>query len=317
MKEDTCSLGWVPDQEVKNCPVCHVAFGGVLTLRKHHCRQCGRVVCNKCSDNLIDIPGPHSKARVCDPCHKVQQDAKAAQITEDISHNRRVAEVLKANLKEKHQEAEWFRIFVQKVADFGEGEDTFENQEYEDTNAEVVQHTPAGEGTPGKIHQAAIEATVRKNWKKACEALKGFENDIASLSKEAAEVEARLAQQIAERERLQKVVGSLECDLRGFPEVTSTRDMASRKVSTLQQELDGLVYRAAVVSQEMEASAASRNQGYQLGQRLVGSQELDRRCSRRLRACTSSGIQGSRKLWVSMRTTFANCLTRFRQMLAW
>lgn len=45
---------WQPDSEVTNCPICHVQFG--MFLRKHHCRKCGRVVCDRCSPHRITIP---------------------------------------------------------------------------------------------------------------------------------------------------------------------------------------------------------------------------------------------------------------------
>ena len=40
---------WVADDEVKACMCCKASFG--LFIRKHHCRQCGSVVCGDCSSN--------------------------------------------------------------------------------------------------------------------------------------------------------------------------------------------------------------------------------------------------------------------------
>ncbi|KAK2030672.1 FYVE-domain-containing protein [Colletotrichum zoysiae] len=45
---------WQPDAEVTLCPICHVQFS--IFVRKHHCRKCGRVVCNACSPHRITIP---------------------------------------------------------------------------------------------------------------------------------------------------------------------------------------------------------------------------------------------------------------------
>jgi len=39
---------WVPDSERSNCNSCKSKFG--ITLRKHHCRICGEIYCNKCSN---------------------------------------------------------------------------------------------------------------------------------------------------------------------------------------------------------------------------------------------------------------------------
>lgn len=40
-------------------------------IRQHHCRHCGRAVCDKCSVNRINIPimGFEFDVRVCDPCY--------------------------------------------------------------------------------------------------------------------------------------------------------------------------------------------------------------------------------------------------------
>ncbi|KAB8302867.1 hypothetical protein EYC80_006199 [Monilinia laxa] len=45
---------WQPDSEVTQCPICSTSFGWLS--RKHHCRKCGRVVCNSCSPHRITIP---------------------------------------------------------------------------------------------------------------------------------------------------------------------------------------------------------------------------------------------------------------------
>ncbi|RNA41431.1 rabenosyn-5-like [Brachionus plicatilis] len=38
---------WVSDKDVQLCPNCAKTFG--LITRKHHCRLCGAIMCNKCS----------------------------------------------------------------------------------------------------------------------------------------------------------------------------------------------------------------------------------------------------------------------------
>ena len=38
---------WIPDKESHSCMVCQTPF--TLFYRKHHCRKCGRLICEKCS----------------------------------------------------------------------------------------------------------------------------------------------------------------------------------------------------------------------------------------------------------------------------
>lgn len=44
---------WQPDEDVHDCPLCTTAF--TWWTRKHHCRKCGRVVCNACASNNYPI----------------------------------------------------------------------------------------------------------------------------------------------------------------------------------------------------------------------------------------------------------------------
>jgi FYVE/RhoGEF/PH domain-containing protein 5/6 len=57
---------WVPDSEAVRCMICGDKF--TFTQRRHHCRQCGNVVCSKCSAKKKELPG-QGKKRVCDSCY--------------------------------------------------------------------------------------------------------------------------------------------------------------------------------------------------------------------------------------------------------
>ncbi|CAB4069520.1 Pleckstrin homology domain-containing family F member 2,Pleckstrin homology domain-containing family F member 1 homolog,Uncharacterized protein ZK632.12,Pleckstrin homology domain-containing family F member 1 [Lepeophtheirus salmonis] len=60
---------WIPDSEAHSCMVCNKSHFTVLN-RRHHCRQCGAVVCGSCSTNRFLIPSQSSKPiRVCDTCY--------------------------------------------------------------------------------------------------------------------------------------------------------------------------------------------------------------------------------------------------------
>lgn len=41
---------WAPDADANLCMTCGKSFS--LTRRRHHCRLCGRILCNKCSHFL-------------------------------------------------------------------------------------------------------------------------------------------------------------------------------------------------------------------------------------------------------------------------
>ncbi|MDC0678820.1 FYVE zinc finger domain-containing protein [Sorangium atrum] len=71
---------WQEDDLVSRCPLCDRDFS--FTLRRHHCRKCGKVVCDDCSTARKILPSPVPKPsffwsstvetgalRVCDSCN--------------------------------------------------------------------------------------------------------------------------------------------------------------------------------------------------------------------------------------------------------
>ncbi|XP_046387052.1 rabankyrin-5 isoform X1 [Ischnura elegans] len=62
-----------PWEEGDICLECGAKFG--ITIRKHHCRHCGRILCNKCSDRDVPILkfGLNKPVRVCGVCFDVLQ----------------------------------------------------------------------------------------------------------------------------------------------------------------------------------------------------------------------------------------------------
>lgn len=69
---------WQANQEAKTCFGCDRLFN--MYLRRHHCRGCGKLVCDKCSSSRLELPeaygyGP-GKQRVCDSCWKTALNIK-------------------------------------------------------------------------------------------------------------------------------------------------------------------------------------------------------------------------------------------------
>lgn len=57
------NLTWQPDDSVSKCPICYLSF--TIFFRKHHCRNCGRVVCGNCApENGL------RHERVCKDCKR-------------------------------------------------------------------------------------------------------------------------------------------------------------------------------------------------------------------------------------------------------
>uniref|UniRef100_A0A8W4FG30 Early endosome antigen 1 n=1 Tax=Sus scrofa TaxID=9823 RepID=A0A8W4FG30_PIG len=57
---------WAEDNEVQNCMACGKGFS--VTVRRHHCRQCGNIFCAECSAKNALTPSSKKPVRVCDSC---------------------------------------------------------------------------------------------------------------------------------------------------------------------------------------------------------------------------------------------------------
>jgi len=75
---------WVPDKLAPMCMICGTSFS--VIKRRHHCRNCGKVVCGSCSSQKRVIPGLDlsKPERVCKFCYdllEIQLAEKSSQET--------------------------------------------------------------------------------------------------------------------------------------------------------------------------------------------------------------------------------------------
>lgn len=63
---------WTADREASSCANCEKPFN--VARRKHHCRNCGGIFCNACSDNTMPLPSSAKPVRVCDICQTMLLD---------------------------------------------------------------------------------------------------------------------------------------------------------------------------------------------------------------------------------------------------
>ncbi|XP_028651785.1 RUN and FYVE domain-containing protein 2 isoform X1 [Erpetoichthys calabaricus] len=58
---------WLKDKDASHCRLCQAEFS--ISRRKHHCRNCGEIFCNSCSDNELPLPASPKPVRVCNTCY--------------------------------------------------------------------------------------------------------------------------------------------------------------------------------------------------------------------------------------------------------
>ncbi|PIA27853.1 hypothetical protein AQUCO_07500040v1 [Aquilegia coerulea] len=69
---------WVPDEAVNKCTACGTDFGAFV--RRHHCRNCGDIFCDKCTNGRTALTAEENAqpVRVCDRC--------LAEVTQRLSN---------------------------------------------------------------------------------------------------------------------------------------------------------------------------------------------------------------------------------------
>ncbi|KAL3527240.1 hypothetical protein ACH5RR_011896 [Cinchona calisaya] len=74
---------WVPDEAVNKCIACSSVFSAFN--RKHHCRNCGHIFCDKCTQGRIALMADENAhpVRVCDRC--------LAEVTQRLSNIKEAA----------------------------------------------------------------------------------------------------------------------------------------------------------------------------------------------------------------------------------
>jgi len=61
---------WLDNELSDCCLLCQTAFS--FTMRRHHCRRCGMLVCSSCSSKKFSTPsGRETGLRSCDPCFNI------------------------------------------------------------------------------------------------------------------------------------------------------------------------------------------------------------------------------------------------------
>ncbi|XP_018418910.1 PREDICTED: FYVE, RhoGEF and PH domain-containing protein 6 [Nanorana parkeri] len=75
---------WIPDGRATMCMICTSEF--TLTYRRHHCRACGKIVCQACSTNKYSLEYlKYHLARVCDLCFQQLQKQDSPSIAKSCS----------------------------------------------------------------------------------------------------------------------------------------------------------------------------------------------------------------------------------------
>lgn len=108
-QDDVRRRHWVNDIDVSNCHGCNEPFNPI-GRRRHHCRQCGEVVCAECSSVRVPLPEKFGyglmKVRVCDSCVMKGAHPEMQELDDQLVIRERINKSLKEALKDKSQALE-------------------------------------------------------------------------------------------------------------------------------------------------------------------------------------------------------------------
>ncbi|KAF0688237.1 Aste57867_20107 [Aphanomyces stellatus] len=87
---------WAEDHDSSGCACC--AFEFTFYRRKHHCRECGKIVCGDCSMSRAVVEGFDDKQRFCDTCVLASVPALLSRLegTSDLASHRKAVIVLES-----------------------------------------------------------------------------------------------------------------------------------------------------------------------------------------------------------------------------
>ncbi|VDN20948.1 unnamed protein product [Gongylonema pulchrum] len=84
LKEELLPLSeaeWEKDANVANCKGCNLQFS--MSKRKHHCRNCGSIFCNSCTDARVKLPSNAKPVRVCLHCYNLLRSRHNSTLEEN------------------------------------------------------------------------------------------------------------------------------------------------------------------------------------------------------------------------------------------
>ncbi|CAC5395607.1 FYCO1 [Mytilus coruscus] len=76
---------WLDEKDITQCMQCRTDFS--FTIRKHHCRICGRVFCYQCSDNWMQTAHSSKKSRACRMCFEKTKQLEDDTLRSNNSEN--------------------------------------------------------------------------------------------------------------------------------------------------------------------------------------------------------------------------------------
>ncbi|KAL9243545.1 hypothetical protein vseg_017420 [Gypsophila vaccaria] len=226
---------WVVD--ASHCQSCSSQF--TFLNRKHHCRRCGGIFCNTCTQHRMVLRGQgDSPVRICEPCKKVEEAARfelryghknRAMKGSSKAASRSVDEVLNQILTNDGKESSKDGASVDEDASLP-GIASSDNSGADNNELDSF--------TPEELRQQALEERkqhkILKGEGKSAEALKAFKK-AKELERQAAALELQLR-----KNRRKALASSSTAEANKEDEVPSETVMRAKSIPQKGKEKDDL-----------------------------------------------------------------------------
>jgi len=83
IRDSEKEVRWQYEDDVDECPTCHMSFTQAKKKEKMHCRHCGQIFCQSCLNNVVKSGPKQRPSRVCNVCHTLLVQETAPYFSRD------------------------------------------------------------------------------------------------------------------------------------------------------------------------------------------------------------------------------------------
>jgi len=238
------SGGWQQDSEVDSCTICGEAF--TTTFRRHHCRQCGKIVCDNCSKGRHRLPrlAKGGKQRVCDMCAKTISENEATGFEEDLAVNEEIVFALRGAAKKTYAELETFKRVLLE----------FDAEASGDTSL-LEEHTKDPESDAASFQ--ILKERVLEQWAKLLAQREEQGPRLQELAARRSAAARRRDDVLLQERELQVRCRTLEAEREEVRQIEAERDELQRRQDELEQAVVSARKRVRELERERSQNQAS------------------------------------------------------------
>lgn len=246
------SASWMEDTD--KCTICNDKLGKRALNPRHHCRLCGRCVCNKCSPSTQEVEGCEGAQRVCKLCvteafEEAKVGAKAKERLEEVVVRIRKVSGLSDPTRPQAPDVD------EAVTECASAVDVVERR-MSDVQSELLAYVSRTEAT--EVSLAACESRAEATEASLAEArLKGQveARELAACESRAEATEARFKGELSEAQALQAVERKARDELQEAL-ATCEAALSESRASCMAEEQKTSQWQIALASSEAELRAS-------------------------------------------------------------